>query len=417
MKSKILLFIYALTISTLYAQNSVIEILEESYPTIYKKINAAKENPTQQQFLLEAFMFKARKENNWKQIVQGYKNYLHHSPREQMVVYGDSMILAALESKDSKLIASAYLTKGLTYYWRKQYVKALDNYVLSNEYLQRSDSEDPYLKHKLSYNMGLIKYYLEQYDEALTALKSCLDYFKLHNNAAYLVTLHLTGQTYRGLGNYKMSSQINSQGLEKGKEVGNQSFEVYFKESEAINQYYYHNYQSAIDTLAKVIPEIENLGDFANVTLGNYYIGKSYWDLNKQENAIPYLKLVDQSITDNEYIKNEILDTYTMLENYYKSIGDSTTYHQYQGKHLQMTNALMDRHNSLFPKINTEYDQANIIKEQERRDNKEKLSKQSELPNWLLWILILGGLVVLTAVLWYYKSLKRRNLKKQFDNL
>src|SRR5690606_36467604 len=214
-----------------------------------------------------------------------------------------------------------------------------------------------------------------------------------------------------------MSSKINSQGLEKGKEVGNQSFEVYFKESEAINQYYYQNYQSAIDTLEKVIPEIENLGDFANVTLGNYYIGKSYWDLNKQETAIPYLKLVDQSITDNEYIKNEILDTYIMLENYYKSIGDSTTYHQHQGKHLQMTNTLMDRNKSLFPKINTEYDQANIIKEQERRENKEKLSKQSELPNWLLWILILGGLVVLTAVPWHYRSWKEKNLKKQFDNL
>src|SRR5690606_10461367 len=134
--------------------------------------------------------------------------------------------------------------------------------------------------------------------------------------------------------------------------------------------------------------EIENLGDFANVTLGNYYIGKSYWDLNKQETAIPFLKLVDQSITDNEYIKNEILDTYTMLENYYKSIGDSTTYLHYLEKQNQMTNTLMDRHKSLFPKINTEYDQANIIKEQERRENKEKLSKQFKLPDWLLWILI-----------------------------
>src|SRR5690606_21282649 len=84
---------------------------------------------------------------------------------------------------------------------------------------------------------------------------------------------------------------------------------------------------------------------------------------------------------------------------------------------LSLHELFRSRHKSLFPKINTEYDQANIIKEQERRENKEKLSKQSELPNWLLWILILGGLVVLSAVLWYYKSLKEKNLKKQFDNL
>src|SRR5690606_17243327 len=155
MKFKILFFIYAITISTIYAQNTSDEILKESYTTIYKMIKATDEDSIQQRFLLKGFMQKARIENNWKQIVQGYKNYLHQSPREQMIVYADSMVYSALDSKDTHLIASAFLTKGLTYYWYKQYGKALDNYILSNKYLQKSNSENPYLKNKLSYNMGL----------------------------------------------------------------------------------------------------------------------------------------------------------------------------------------------------------------------------------------------------------------------
>src|SRR5690606_42124803 len=84
---------------------------------------------------------------------------------------------------------------------------------------------------------------------------------------------------------------------------------------------------------------------------------------------------------------------------------------------LSLHELFRSRHKSLFPKINTEYDQANIIKEQERRENKEKLSKQSELPNWLLWILILGGLVVLTAVLWYYRSWKEKRSEEHTSEL
>src|SRR5690554_1713060 len=203
MKFKILLFIYAITISSIYTQNSSDDILKESYASIYKKINASDKGSIQQRFLLEAYMQKARTENNWKRIVQGYKNYLHQSPREEMIVYADSMVYTALNSKDDHLVASAYLTKGLTYYWNKHYSKALDNYILSNKYLNQSNSENPYLKYKLSYNMGLIKYYLEQYEEALSELKTGLEYFETHNRKAYLASLHFTGHCYRNLGNFK----------------------------------------------------------------------------------------------------------------------------------------------------------------------------------------------------------------------
>src|SRR5690606_33305479 len=144
-------------------------------------------------------------------------------------------------------------------------------------------------------------YYLGMNQDALTTLKPCLEYFELHHQKAYLVTLNFIGICYMNLGNYVMTSKINRQGIEKGKEIGNRSVEVYFRKSEAINQYYKGNYQTTIDSLEAVIPTIDDRGDFANVTLSQYYIGKSYWDMNQRKTAIPYLELVDKSIRSEEH--------------------------------------------------------------------------------------------------------------------
>src|SRR5690606_16791354 len=179
---------------------------------------------------------------------------------------------------------------------------------------------------------------------------------------AYLVTLNFMGICYMNLGNYVMTSKINRQGIEKGKEIGNRSVEVYFRKSEAINQYYKGNYQTTIDSLEAVIPTIDDRGDFANVTLSQYYIGKSYWDLNQRKTAIPYLELVDKSITENNYLKKEVLKSYTMLEQYYLSIGDSTNYLKYLEKQNLFTNMLLEQQRILFPKLAKEYDQIKLNK-------------------------------------------------------
>lgn len=414
MKIKFILILYTITFSIAYSQNNSKDILKDSYITIYKKINTSDSDPIKQQYFLEAYMKKARMENNWEKIVNGYKNYLHHSPRKQMIVYADSMVYAALDSDKMKLIASAYLTKGLTFYWNKNYVDALDNYILSYKYLQKSNSQDPYLKHKLAYNMGLIKYYLGRYNEALEELKPALDYFETDHRKAYLVTLHFMALCYRSLGNYKICSNINLKGIEKGKDLEDRSMEVYFRSSEGINQYYKGNYQAAIDSLVKVIPLIESKGDFANVTQGHYYIGKSYWELGKQKAAIPYLKLVDQSITKNNYIKQDILDTYTLLENYYKSKGELEAYQQYMAKEIQATKTLLARKDILSPKINKDYNQANLINEQNSKHNLTKLIRWKERINGLLWALIVGSTLLIVLFLWQNKGLRVR-LKKNLE--
>lgn len=366
MKLKFILIICVIALSPIYTQNKGEDLLNETYKVLSKQINASASDTIQQRIFLKAYLKKARIEQNDKEIVQGYKNYLHNVPKEQMVVYADSMVGAALKSKDKILISSAYQTKGHTFYWLKRHKKALDNYVIANNYLSESKEKDPSLKYGLRYNTGQVYYFLEQYEEALSELNPSLEYFKTRNNTAYLVILHSIGLCYRSMRNNADCSKINQQGIEKSIELGDHRMEDYFKHSEGINQYFMDNYKVAIESLKKVNPAVEKYGDFGNVTLGHYYIGKSYWALEKSQDAITYLKLVDQSVTKNKYIKEEILDTYDILVAYYKSIGNTAMFHHYQEKQLTAINLLMSKKDELYPKINKGFRLANETREKEK---------------------------------------------------
>lgn len=404
---KLLFVIYIAILSAILFLVVEKDITDQDYATIKRLIKSSEVNSVDRKIYLNAFLKKAEAENNWKQIVAGYKNYLHHSPIKHRIVYADIMIIKALQSEDKHLISSSYLTKGVVYYHRKEYEKAMDNYGIANRYFLESKKENPYLKYKISYNIGLINYSLEQFDDALLNLGKCQDYFETEYKRAYLNTLHLIGLCYRSKGNYEKASDLNQLGIQKGKEMKIPSMEVYFKHSEAIIQYFRKNYDVAIHSLQKVIPSIEKSNDFANVTLGQYYIGKSYWALGKSEDAISYLASVDESFTTKGYLKNEIVDAYDDLINYYKSINNQEMQQCYTQQSDTAKSVLISRSQRLFPKINKEYNLANISQETEsilaRKKRNEKL--------FILSLLLL-------SISWYFLNNHYKGVyKEQYERL
>jgi len=389
---KLLLIIYITFLCPIYSQVTRENILDESYTSIYKLIGTSDKNSDELKIYLNAFLKKAEAEKNWDKIVQGYKNYLHYSPIQYRSMYADSMILKALQSEDKLLIASSYLTKGIVYYGQKEYEKAMDNYGIANEYFLKSNQKSPYLKYKIKYNIGLMSYFLEQFDDALSELSQCLHFFESKNTKAYLSTLHSIGLCHRSMGNYELASDINKLGIGKGIELADQSLEVYFKHSEGINQYYKKHYQEAIYALEKMILPIEKLGDFANVTLGHYYLGKSYWALGKSEDAIYHLTKVDESYSTKGYIKLEFLDAYDILKAYYGSVGDQKMQQCYNQQSDKIKFILLARNNKLFSKINKKYNLANIT-----QVNKDILERKKRNERIFIFCLLL------LSVSWYYR--------------
>src|SRR5690606_12915035 len=155
------------------------------------------------------------------------------------------------------------------------------------------DTDAEYEKHKTIYMIGQVKYYLGYYNQAIDIFKQCLSYFKTANDRGYLNSLHSLGLCYNRMGNYGLSSQINMLGLAEAERFNNHSMDMYFKHCEGVNHYKNKNYDLAIENLIDAIPVVIDRKDFGNVSVGYFYLGRSYWNLGKPEKAIFYFKKVD----------------------------------------------------------------------------------------------------------------------------
>lgn len=324
MTKRLSLLIYLFLAYNLYSQKTAVAIPDtiqnKDYDYLFERIEDSQNNSKIQSLYLKSFLYKAKSEENTEEIINGYKNYLHYSKDNLKLVYADSMIYTAKQTGDNALIGSAYLTKGIAYYGMKQHKSALDNYLIANKFISQTRNE--YLVHKVKYNIAHIKYYLGFYNEAISLFKECMGYFKDNNPRPYLNSIHSLGLCYNRIGNYGLCTEMNKKGLAEGKRLSNNEMDIYFTHLEGINQYFKGNYQTSIEKIKSVISALREAKDFANESVGYFYIGKSYWKLDKFEMALPYFKKVDKIFVDKKYIRPDLIENYQLLIDYYKSKKD-----------------------------------------------------------------------------------------------
>jgi tetratricopeptide (TPR) repeat protein len=205
-------------------------------------------------FYINIYIKKAKNEENWKELVNGYQNALHQSPNNIRLLYADSMIYAAKKRKDPALIGSAYLSKGIVFYSQKKLSNALDNYIIANNYIAKTN--DDYLIHKVKYNIGQVKYYLGFYDEAISLLTECVAYYKNEDPRPYLNSLHSLGLCYNKIGNYGLCTETNKIGISESKRLKTLEMTPYFIHSDGINEYFMKNYDVAIKKIESSLIEI-----------------------------------------------------------------------------------------------------------------------------------------------------------------
>ena len=386
----------------------------KDYDYLFERIEESEKDSIKQSLYLKSFLVKSKEEKNFKEIVNGYKNYLHHSPENLKLTYADSMIYAAKTSRDNALIGSAYLSKGILYYSRKQLNFALDNYLIANNYISKTN--DKYLIYKTKYNIANIKYFLGFYDEAISLFKECIIYFqknKENNDRGYLNSLHSLGLCYNRIGNYGLCTQTNEKGLLEGKRLGNDEIKEYFILSEGVNQYFRGNYTSAINKINYSLPVIRKKKDFANEAVGYFYIGKSYWDLNNPQKAIPYFKKVDTIFDDKGYIRPDLRNNYELLISYFKSKNNLELQLNYIEKLLKVDSILISRYKYVSGRIHKDYDTKELLVQ---KKSIEKLLNKKERDTF-----ILKGIIVflfLFVVFLVYKHIRNRKLyRRRFDEL
>lgn len=415
MNNKQYLVLFLFLSNILSAQNIFRQIPDsltsKSFEYLDEKIYANKNDSAKAAPYLNTYLFKAKKENNWKEIVNGYQNILHQSPTELRLLYADSMIIFAEKSHNDALIGSAYLSKGIVYYSQKKYNDAYNYYIKANGYISKSD--DKYLIYKVKYNIAQIKYYLEFYDEAVSLLNECIDYFAKEEPRPYLNSLHSLGVCYNRMGDYEKCSKINLLGIKESDRLKIPEMKIFFEHSEGINHYFKNNYNTAIKSLQEVVPHLNKETEFANESIANFYIGKSYWKLNLQSSAIPYFQKVNQSFIEKGYLRPDLKEVFELLIKYYKNKHDLNLQLYYIDQLLKADSLLTKTNKYLIGKVHKDYDTKEIIADKAKI--LEQLDKEKQYDILFIGIILVLFLVIIYFTYRHFKDKKRNKLK--FDEL
>lgn len=383
----------------------------KDYDYLFKRIEESENDSSRQSLYLRSYLVKSKSEKNFEKVVNGYKNYVHYSPENLKLIYADSMVYTAKKSKDNALIGSAYLSKGIVYYSQKKHDYALDNYLIANNYISKTN--DKYLIYKTKYNIAHIKYFLGFYDEAISLFRECIGYFKGNSVGGYLNSLHSLGICYNRIGNYGLCTDTNLLGITEARRLANDEMRDYFTHSEGVNQYFRGNYALAIKKITYAMPAIHKNEDFANEAVGYFYIGKSYWDLKNTQMAIPYFKKVDAIFNDKEYIRPDLRNNYELLISYFKSKNDLNLQLYYIEKLLKVDSIIHNRYRYVSGKITKEYDTKELLFQ---KNNIERLFNKRKYNDYIFTSIIV--FLFLVVVFLVYKSIRIRKVYRQrFDEL
>ncbi|WP_449399368.1 hypothetical protein [Chryseobacterium wanjuense] len=92
----------------------------------------------------------------------------------------------------------------------------------------------------------------------------------------------------------------------------------YFLLCKGISDYKKKQYKLTLDHLNPSIALVKKSGDFAWLSVGYFYVGKSYLGLKNNVKSIIYFKKVDSIFQKHQFILPELRENYELLINHYK---------------------------------------------------------------------------------------------------
>ena len=356
-----------------------------------------------------SYLYKAKSENNNKETAVGFKHLIYHSPKSLRLIFADSMVEKASQTKDASLIGSAYLTRGIVFYGQNRYEDALNDYIIANEHLLKTIEK--YQIYKVKYNLALMKYYLKYTDEAYSIFNECVRYYEEDGGKPYLHSLHMVALCYQSMGKFEHSAATNTLGISESRQTGDYDMVCYFEHCQGVNEYLTGHYDNSITLLKKSMPGILKNQDAANAAVGYFYLGKDYLFKNEMATALPYLKKIDSISRTGAYLRNDLWGSYDILVDYYSSIADEVNASYYS--------------RGLAKAIRTNYGDRESVSSKMAQDYLKKI-QQSEADGAAIVesgenkIIAAGGVIFLLAislacVSYKFRKQKQINLKKFND--
>ncbi|MCL1666547.1 helix-turn-helix domain-containing protein [Elizabethkingia ursingii] len=384
------------------------------YYMIQRQYENRAENDSSALPLVAKYIRKAKSEKNDRRLFQGYIDARVFSPKPQVKLkYSDSAIYVARMLKDEKLLSSAYLSKGVIYYFNfKKYKLALDEFLRAYDY--NKTNKDPYYRNKIIYFIGVVKSYIGYYGEALRDFKEARNFFEgeikkdIHpnlmfsNQRGYYNILHQMAVCYRNLDNFQAADSIVSLGLTNTWKNADYKQEYsYFLKEQGINRYHQKDYSDAIEALQNSLPELKAINDFAWITISYAYLGKSKWRLGNFSSAIEDFNKVDSIVNKHSFVLPDARSVYEILIEYYAKEKNTERSLYYTQQLIKVDRVLQKDFIYLSSKIHRDYDTKELLHEATGS------VKRQTIIGWLSTVVIFISLFVGFYLLLRYRSRKR----------
>ena len=362
---------------------------------------------------LSYYLQKARKEkhNNWDAIY--YKSFVFYQKEEDRLPFIDSALYYAYQSNDKALIASTYLTKATVYHNIKDYQQALDHYLIADDYIIQTD--DVYNRYRIKNHIAGIKSYLGYYEEAEALFEECVRYFgqveaDYNMHRGYISSMLGLAWSYTKTDRITESVQLLATAQESAEKMGFSELDVhYLVFKQGINDYYLGDYDGAIQKIEQKLPFLYENEDFAWASIGEFYIGKSWWDQGDREKAIVYFDMIDEVFQAHQYTHPDLREAYELLINHYKDLDNKDEQLRYIGQLVKADSVFNQNHKYLINNIYKRYTTRELILSKRTLETALYIQK-----NKTMLIMGLSGIILLLVFAWiYYQRRKTRKIVQE----
>lgn len=412
-----LLFVFVVFIPQTRSQ-TIDSLTSQSFDELYRiSKNLFVQKDIQKALLyFEAYKRKAVREQNVERLVSGYRSISNwQKPLEAKLIYADSAIHIAKTTGNDELIGNALYTKGVAYYTDNDWQKTLEFYLLADNHISKSNNE--YSKYKLKYAIFQAHYTLGNYEEAHTIIQNCVTYFEQYqdNNhkKGYLNSLHALGLCLNRMGKYIESSEVNRLGAKKVAEWGISKMDYSFKASEGINQYHQGNYVQSLELLESTLPYFITSENTNQEAVLQFFIGKNYMELNKEQEAIAHFEKVDSIFSETGYLRDDMVENYVFLINNAQKQNNLKKELYYTNRLLEADRLLHTQYKDIAVTVHKKYDTQKL--QESKAAILKLLGQKSKSNQWLSWSLFTAFLcIVLVTVRYVYYKRKFKKLYHQF---
>ena len=415
MKIKFLLLLILVNFYTKsFGQINNMTETDKKYIKLINKVNDKKTLVSKSKYL-DSLIKITKKEKAYRYLFVCYDTHASIKNDELTLIYCDSIIELAkrYSFEDQFYPRDAYQTKGDFFYHKRNYKRALLNFLKVSEYAKKYNDE--FVTYRTNRNIALIKRISGDFKNAIELQKQNLiyTYSKKTDTAKYLSTLVSLANIYNDMKLPDSSMIYNKLGIKESKRFKQKKYINHFSLNNGISLYLKNQYQNAIDSIEKYIPYYEKLKSKRNLSFAYYYCGEAYLKTSDYKKAIDYFKKTDTLFEKRGNMYPIMRTNFVKLVNHYKKEKDYKNHLLYLNRLIEFDSILYSQNIYLNKELINKYDIPKI--KTEKRTVLKEMKRNKRISFFV--ILSISTILFIVFLLLFFQSKQKTKYRKRFHEI